>query len=386
MSRWTYDCSHTGPGTLAGRYLRMFWQPVHRLEDIKIGQAKPLRIMSEDFTLYRGASGKCFVVAPRCAHRGVQLSVGWVEGDDIRCRYHGWKYTGVGQCVEQPAEKEREFCSKVRIASRPTVEYRGLVFAYLGAGEPPNFPMFPELEGGGLVETISYRRNCNLSNVLDNNLDEAHFAFTHRRGLDGFAEMADISVQRTDYGVASYCERSGSAPRITEFMMPNILRLPMLANNGIRGNGVAWRVPIDDTAQYTFGVNHFPVAPEDRQRVIDEQRRINSLPRHPFLGLADDVLAGKATIEEIEAGLPEHNMIHNVHFEDHVVLQGQGVIADRDQEILASSDVTIRAVRDLWNEALTAFAADGTVRNAIVPPPPITTGAPATALGQKSAA
>ena len=44
----------TGPGTLGGRYLRMFWQPVYRAEDLAPGQMRPIQIMSEKFTLYRG--------------------------------------------------------------------------------------------------------------------------------------------------------------------------------------------------------------------------------------------------------------------------------------------------------------------------------------------
>ncbi|HEY3116082.1 MAG TPA: hypothetical protein VGK54_05020 [Chloroflexota bacterium] len=51
------DCARTGPGTLGGRYLRMFWQPVHRSSDLAPGRAIPLRIMGEDFTLYRGEGG-----------------------------------------------------------------------------------------------------------------------------------------------------------------------------------------------------------------------------------------------------------------------------------------------------------------------------------------
>ena len=47
----------TGPGTLAGRYLRRFWQPVYVAERLNAGQAMPIRIMGEDFTLYRGESG-----------------------------------------------------------------------------------------------------------------------------------------------------------------------------------------------------------------------------------------------------------------------------------------------------------------------------------------
>src|ERR1051325_1252722 len=76
------DFVHTGPGTLAGRYLRLFWQPVCRAQDIEAGRTKPIRIMSEDFTLYRGESGTAHIVAFRCAHRGTQLSAAWVQGDD----------------------------------------------------------------------------------------------------------------------------------------------------------------------------------------------------------------------------------------------------------------------------------------------------------------
>jgi 5,5'-dehydrodivanillate O-demethylase len=80
--------------------------------------AYPIRIMSEDFTLYRGEGGTPHVVAYRCAHRGTQLSTGWVEADCLRCFYPGWKYDGSGQCVEQPAE-DASFAQKVRIRSYP---------------------------------------------------------------------------------------------------------------------------------------------------------------------------------------------------------------------------------------------------------------------------
>src|SRR4051812_47717690 len=85
------DFSRTGPDTLAGRYLRkMFWWPVARAQDLKPGRAVPLRLMGEEFALYRGAAGDAHVIEPRCPHRGTLLSTGWVEDDSIRCFYHGW--------------------------------------------------------------------------------------------------------------------------------------------------------------------------------------------------------------------------------------------------------------------------------------------------------
>ena len=57
--------------------MRRFWHPIHRAEELRAGQAKPIEIMSERFTLYRGDNGAPHVVDFRCPHRGTQLSAGW---------------------------------------------------------------------------------------------------------------------------------------------------------------------------------------------------------------------------------------------------------------------------------------------------------------------
>ena len=83
------DFNRTGPDTPAGQYLRKFWQPVYHSVDLLAGRPVPLQILNESFTLYRGSSGQVFIVDHRCPYRGLQLSTGWVEGDDLRCFYHG---------------------------------------------------------------------------------------------------------------------------------------------------------------------------------------------------------------------------------------------------------------------------------------------------------
>src|ERR1700761_7280176 len=93
------DFASVGPGSLAGRLLRMHWQPVYVSEKLKPGRPVRLRILNEDFTLYRGASGAAHIVGARCPHRGLLLSTGRVSGENLECFYHGWAFDGAGHCV-----------------------------------------------------------------------------------------------------------------------------------------------------------------------------------------------------------------------------------------------------------------------------------------------
>src|SRR6185312_1975454 len=197
------DFHRTGPGTLAGRYLRGFWQPVHHAEDVPPGRGKPIKVMGQDYTLYRGKDGATHLVDARCPHRGAQLSIGWVEDDCIRCFYHGWKFDGSGQCIEQPAEPA-SFAHKVQIRTYPCRDYLGLVFAYLGEGEAPPFPRYPDLEDfEGILELDSYARGCNYFNNLENAGDLTHSGFVHRNNdgsFDGFVNSPLIDAQESDWG------------------------------------------------------------------------------------------------------------------------------------------------------------------------------------------
>jgi 5,5'-dehydrodivanillate O-demethylase oxygenase subunit len=117
--------TQTARGTPMGTLLRQFWQPFALVRQVVSGKAQPIRLLSEDLTLFRGDSGAHYLVGGRCAHRGTLLYPGWVEGETIRCVYHGWRFDGTGRCVERPAEKDagNALC---RIPGYPVREYAGL--------------------------------------------------------------------------------------------------------------------------------------------------------------------------------------------------------------------------------------------------------------------
>ena len=254
------DVGATGPGTLAGRYLRRFWQPVFHSADLKVGEAKPIRIMGEDFTIYRGASGAPFVIDARCPHRAMPMHLGWVEGDEVRCFYHGWKFSGDGRCTEQPAERP-DFCHKVRTGAYPTQDYLGLVFAYLGEGEAPALPRYPAFEAEDvLLNQDSYVRACHFFNNLENGGDIAHIAFAHHDNAVAWDEKTEgptLAPCESSWGVTIKAVFPGGNEVVSQFGMPNILHARGVPDDPEveYREFIAWWVPHDDDrhTQFTRG-------------------------------------------------------------------------------------------------------------------------------------
>jgi 5,5'-dehydrodivanillate O-demethylase len=348
---WT-DFAHVGPDTLAGRYLRMFWQPVHRSEDLRVGRAIPLKILKEDFTLYRGTSGRAYAVAFRCAHRGTQLSTGWVEGENLRCRYHGWMYDGSGQCVEQPAERN-PFRDRVRIRSYPTEEYLGLVFVYFGESEPPPLPRYPDLEAVETREISLHPRMCSFFNNMENSCDEVHIAFTHRDAFDSYVETVpeEIWGEETDYGLIRYGRRPENKIRIAHIHMPNAQQLsgaPRGPGSNWRGT-IAWRVPVDDETHIVPHITFLQLDEEGTAR-YRARRAGGSGPPPDSNEVGAAILAGKLAVEDIV----DRRSI--VPIQDEVTQVGQGRIADREHERLGESDRVIVLLRQIWSRELRALA------------------------------
>ncbi|HEX3973130.1 MAG TPA: Rieske 2Fe-2S domain-containing protein, partial [Stellaceae bacterium] len=97
--------TRVGPSTPLGEVLRRYWQPVG-LSELVTSKPQRMKVLGEELLLYRGASGKAVATQLRCAHRSLAMDFGRIEGDCIRCPYHGWLYDAQGQCLEQPAEPE----------------------------------------------------------------------------------------------------------------------------------------------------------------------------------------------------------------------------------------------------------------------------------------
>lgn len=352
------DFVHTGPGTLAGRYLRMFWQPICCSYELAAGQALPVRIMGDDFTLYRGDSGTPYLVGPRCAHRGTRLSVGSVEGECIRCFYHGWKYDGSGQCNEQPAE-EQSFAAKVRIPGYPVQEYIGLIFAYVGEGEPPPLPHYAKFESPDIsLDVAGLRRICNYFNNIDNSLDNAHVRFVHQRHRDSSQDhvvLGDpiISVEESEWGIKRYVKYPDGKDLTFFFGMPNINFINGQVVDPVikRADVLVFKVPVDDESHIHFEVRAIALTGERGRAWIEERRQLRAKAERDRPELVRAILAGKLRLSEVDP-----KRIDFVMLEDEVAQTGQGVIADRGKEHLGRSDRGVFLLRKIWERELLNLA------------------------------
>jgi 5,5'-dehydrodivanillate O-demethylase oxygenase subunit len=358
------DITHTGPSTLAGRYLRSFWQPVRRASDLLAGRALPITIMSEDYTLYRGESQQVYLVDTACAHRGTQLSVGWVEGENVRCRYHGWMYDGSGQCVEQPLE-DRPFCERIRIRSYPVQERFGLIFAYLGEGEPPPMKSLPDLEREGYVEAGPPEYwPCNFMTRIDN--DSRHIIYTHRESFTRAGTFrpggpAHLQAEETEYGVRTFGPRPAGQPqRSTIFHMPNInqVRSPRIEGTvedaqNLEADRFFWRVPVDDDNCINFVVDYMPLTPEQAEAYRERRHAQPEASPAELNAYGEAILAGKMTIEE----LPRDMSIYKTFWiEDYVTQIGQRQTKGRVRpEHLGATDVGVILKRRIWERELRAL-------------------------------
>ena len=349
------DLVSIGPNALAGKMLRKFWQPIYQAEALKVGRPARLKILGEDFTLYRGNSGAAFVVGARCPHRGLLLSTGRVVNDDIECFYHGWAFNGAGQCTAQPCEP-KSFAQKVKIPGYPTREYLGLIFAYFGEGKPPEFPTLDVYESEGFVELREELRPWPVFTQIENSVDETHFNFAHRRSkFDDIGINKDIPVltcEETEYGLVRKAQRSKGV-RTGYLFHPNWSLSSVYEHSKGFAEHLVWRVPVDDNSHISFMAD-FIYKTGAEAEAYKRKRKIaldglDSL--EPAMSIVDKVIAGQMSCDDVPADRPDIVMI-----QDAISCVGQGLERQREDDILGASDRVVSLVRRLWTREMRAIA------------------------------
>ncbi len=167
---------------------RNYWYPL--VEASRVGRRPlPIRVLGEDIVLFPGKGGKVAALVDRCPHRGTMLSRGRILfPGTISCGYHGWTFNERGDCVAAIVEgPDSRLPGNVRVRSYPTEERFGILWAFIGEGEPPPLDedLPPELKEQGIMTHFTFSEwSCNWRNVVENYPDILHAPYVHRRSIE----------------------------------------------------------------------------------------------------------------------------------------------------------------------------------------------------------
>lgn len=175
----------SSPGAAPLGALRRCWHPVGYVHELG-REPRSTTLLDEPLVLWRDSTATAHAFRDVCVHRGTALSLGAVEGDEIVCPYHGWRYGGDGACtaIPQLADPAR-VPARARAAAYRCVERYGVLWVAL---EEPRWPLpeVAELEDPAwrVVRTGPFAWRTDASRQVENFTDFGHFAFVHR-GLLG---------------------------------------------------------------------------------------------------------------------------------------------------------------------------------------------------------
>jgi phenylpropionate dioxygenase-like ring-hydroxylating dioxygenase large terminal subunit len=164
------------------------WYVAAWSHELEPGRILARTIIDQPLALYRTAEGGIVAFEDRCCHRFAPLSMGRLEGDNLRCMYHGLKFAPDGRCIEIPGQKLIPQSACVR---RYPAELRGgWLWVWMGdasAANPASIPASLALDDPDYrlkAGQLDYDAHYLL--IDDNLLDLSHLSFAHEKtlGLD----------------------------------------------------------------------------------------------------------------------------------------------------------------------------------------------------------
>ena len=344
------DLTHSDPGTPCGEYLRRFWQPVcmsEQLTDLPLA----LRIMGEELVAFRDLSGNVGLLHRQCSHRRTSLEYGVIAEHGIRCCYHGWLFDVDGRILETPGEPDDSpIKDSLHHGAYPALEYKGLVFAYLGPPEEkPAFPIYDtfEIADSDLVP-YAIDMPCNWLQVNENPQDPFHSVFLHTRSTGtqfspSWGATGLLAWHRTRDGARVYLtntRRWGDFiwVRAAETIAPNFAQPTNIYEDAssekwfTRAGISKWVVPVDDTNCMLIAWRHF-------------NDMVGNEPDYDRIGLNKVDFIGQTGIERTS----EESRREPGDFEAQV---GQGPITVHKLERLGQTDTGVGMLRAMLRRGI----------------------------------
>ncbi len=333
-----------GPGTPMGVLMRRYWHPIAAVAEMDDTPVKPVRLVGEDFVLYRDKAGAYGLLERHCPHRRADLSYGWVEEHGLRCSYHGWLFDETGRCLAQPFEEKAHpdagFKDKISVKARHVRAKAGLLWAYIGEGPVPELWDWDRYYDRGYKQVVFSTVPCNWLQCQENSIDPVHFEWLHSnwalrlKGEDGESPAhLRVGFDEFEFGFRYRRVRADTDEENELWTVGRVCLWP----NALYTGHFEWRVPIDDETTLSVGWFIDPVPGEQ-----------------PFEQEAIPYWSAPIRDEQTGRWITSHVMN-----QDFVAWVGQGVVSDRWNEHLGESDRGVIMVRKRFMDDLKTVADGG---------------------------
>lgn len=171
-------------------------------------------LFDRQLVLFRTSAGEAAVFDAHCPHMGAHFGHGGrVEGETLRCPFHGFSFATDGSCVATPYETK--IPPKCRAGRWPVRERDGVVLVWHHhAGAEPSWDI-PAIdhEGWSAPRTRVWRLPTHPQETSENSVDIGHFTEVH-----GYSDVSVIEPLRTEgpYLTSTYAmTRRGPGPVAT---------------------------------------------------------------------------------------------------------------------------------------------------------------------------
>ncbi len=308
--------------------LRGCWYIAAPSAEVKRGKSLAKTLMGEPVLIVRGEDGKIFALRDVCAHRGIPLRYGTVEGDSVRCCYHGWRFGPDGVCNEIPSLREGQKLdlSKIRCGAYPCEERYGLIWIYFSAkgeapadGPMPDAGFLPDISGDRPPAAIIMQEfDCSVDHAAFGLMDPTHAAYVHtswwfKRGATKLRPK-EKSFEPAEYGWRMVRHKLPPQNLVYKLLGKDVsteiaYRLPGYRIEHIKGDrhtviGLTAMTPVTDEKTEVYQIFYAtmgwvkPLAPlvryfmnvflnQDRQVVIQQREGLVNAPRLMLINDAD---------------------------------------------------------------------------------------------------
>lgn len=155
------------------------WYIALKSSELLKGQAKACMIGRQRIAFFRGETGKVYAVDSFCPHMGVDLSLGTVVGENIRCLFHHWQFNGQGECIHIPCGEAKP--STVHLEHYMVVEKYGYIWIWPESTATSPLLEIADLQGSEIVYSHDkpYYRRCHYHITMVNGIDAQHLQTVH---------------------------------------------------------------------------------------------------------------------------------------------------------------------------------------------------------------